>query len=392
MAILRSATEVWTYQDAVEHLLDVFDSDRAGRPLRMARRACHEALRELTAAHRWKYYDCRHVFKTDAPYSTGTIAYDHTGGAQERLVTLTGGVWPTSTAHYLLAIANVPYPVDQRVDDTHVTLGADANPGADVAASTTYQLYRNSYPLPIGYVGGGELWDLADERQLEIVSTDEELQESIFDKTLTVPRAASIRSDQEYLNSLSLVFTTPPSDARTFTLAYRRSPRRLITEKYSTGTVSVAAGSTTCAVTTGAFTAAHAGCIIRFGTAAKEPTNLFGGLTDTENPFSDERTIVSVAADGASCVLDTALAAAVTNVKCTVSDPLDIEHTAMLTAFQRLAEHAYTVLTKRDQKDRMERYQLARQAVLQAKDLDRRVDVVATDEDYTYLVGDVEVR
>ncbi|NLX55069.1 MAG: hypothetical protein GXY58_08145 [Planctomycetaceae bacterium] len=392
MAVLRSATEVWTYQDAVEHLLDVFDSDRAGRPLRMARRACHEALRELVSAHRWKYYDCRHVFQTEAPYSTGTIAYDHTGGAQERLVTLTGGTWPTSTAHYLLVISGVPYPVDQWVDATNVTLRADANPGADVAASTAYQLYRTSYPLPVGFVGGGELWDLADERQVEFVSTDEELQDSIFDKTLHIPRAASIRNDQEYLNSLSLVFTTPPSEARTFTLTYRRSPRRLITEKYSTGTVSMSAGTTTCTVSIGKFTAAHAGCIIRFGTAAAEPTNIFGGLTDTENPFSDERTIVSVASDGASCVLDSAPSAAVTAVKFTVSDPLDIEHTAMLTAYQRLAEHAYTVLTKREQKDRLERYQLARQAVLQAKDLDRRVDLVATEEDCTYLVGDVDVR
>jgi len=392
MAVLRPNNEVWTYQDAVEHLLDVFDSDRAGRPLRMARRACHEAMRELMSSHRWKYYDCVHVFHTEAPYSTGTIAYTHTGGAYERVVTLTGGTWPAAAGYSRLVVAGVPYPVDQRISDSQITLSADVNPGADVAALTTYQMYRTSYPLPNGFVGGGALWDLVDERELDIVTTDDEFRESILETTLNVPRAASIRNDQNYLNSLSLVFTTPPGDSRAFALTYRRSPRRLITEKYSTGTVSVVAGATTCAITTGAFASAHAGCVIRFGTAAAEPTNLFGGLTDTENPFSDERTIVSVASDGASCVLDSALAAAVTGVKFTVSDPLDIEHTAMLTAFQRLAEHTYTVLTKRDQKDRMERYQLARQAVLQAKDLDRRVDVVATEEDYTYLVGDVEVR
>lgn len=387
-----SATEIWTYQDIVEHLLDVFDSERAGRPLRMARRAAHEALRELMSVHRWKYYDSICLFKTEAPYATGSIAYTHTGGAHERLVVLTDGVWPASARYRRLTIAGVSYPVDQRIDDTRITLSANDNPGADVAAGTAYNLYRNSYPLPVGFVGLGQLYDLVDGCEVDVVSADEEFEDSVFESSPDVPRAAAIRNDQEYLNSLSLVFGTPPSDARTFSLTYRRSPRRLITEKYSTGVVSVSALSTTCTITTGAFAQAHVGCIIRFGTAAEEPTNIFGGLTDVENPFSDERTILSVASDGTTCVLDSALSAAVTAVKFTVSDPLDIEHTAMLTAFQRLAEHVFTVLTKREQKDRMDRFQLARQAVLQAKDLDRRVDIVATEEEYTNLVGDVDVR
>lgn len=386
-----SATEIWTYQDIVEHLLDVFDSERAGRPLRMARRACHEALREVMAAHRWKCYDSIRSFKTEAPYETGTITYTHTGGAYEQLVVLSGGTWPASVRYCRLAIAGISYPVDRRIDNTKITLSPNDNPGADILTATAYSLYRNSYPLPVGCVGIGELWDLVDQRKVDIISADEEFQDSICESDPDVPRAASIRNDQEYLNSLSLVFGTPPSDARTFSLTYRRSPRRLVTEKYSTGLVSVLAASTTCTLTTGTFATDHIGCIIRFGTTAEEPTNIFGGLTDIENPFSNERTILSVATDGATCILDSALSAAVTAVKFTVSDPLDIEHTSMLTAFLRLAEHAYTVLTKREQKDRIERYQLARQAVLQAKDLDRRVDVVVTEEEYVDLVGDVDV-
>ncbi len=369
-----SATEIWTYQDMVEHLLDVFDSERAGRPLRIARRAAAEALRELSAIHRWSYYDTQTVLRANAPYSTGTITYDHTGGAYENLVTLAGGVFPgTDTRYYRMIIAGIHYPVSNYIDTTRLQLSPNENPGADLAAGTAYSIYRNSYPLPIGFVEIGELYDITNEVFIPIVTTDQQYRESLFwYDTPGTPWQAAIRNDQEFLNSLSLVFGPPPSSAIVYGCSYHRGPRQLITEKYSTGTVTVNAASLTCTITTGLFVPDHIGSIIRFGSAAAEPDNVFGGITDTDTPFTDQRTITEVASNGATCTLDSACSAQITNVKFVISDPVDIEHGAMLTAYQRMAEAAYTRLTKREQKDRREREDLALQALRLAKEKDQR--------------------
>jgi hypothetical protein len=369
-----SATEIWTYQDIVEHLLDVFDSERAGRPLRIARRASAEALRELSSCYRWSYYDSSRILRTVAAYSTGSITYDNTGGTSENLVTLAGGTFPSSDVrYYRMIIAGIHYPINSYIDSTNVTLSANENPGADLAAGTSYQIYRNSYPLPVGFVEIGELYDITNEVPIPIVQTDKQHRDSIFwFDTPDTPWQASIRNDQEFLNSLSLVFGPPPNAAVVYGYTYHRSPRQLLTEKYATGTVSVSGGSTTCSITTGAFTTAHIGCVIRFGTSALEPDNVFGGITDTDTACTDQRVIVSVASNGTSCVLDAAPAAAISAVKFTVSDPVDIEHTAMLTAYQRMAEAAYTRLSKREQKDRNDRESAALMALRLAIEKDNR--------------------
>jgi hypothetical protein len=369
-----AASEIWTYQDIVEHLLDMFDNGRAGRPLRMARRASIEALRDLSASHRWSCYDSVRVFATEAAYSTGTITYDHTGGTSERLVTLAGGTFPLTAGYGRIIINGVHYSIDRYIDATSITLNAAENPGADISTGVAYTWYRNSYPLPDGFVEMGELWDIADQAMVPVILADQQHRESIYwYDTPDEPWQACVRNDGEMINTLSIVFGPPPSTAKSYSLSYHRSPRQLLTDKYSTGTVSVGAGSTSCAIATGAFTQSHVGCIIRFGTAAVEPDNIFGGLGDTDNPFTSQRTIVAVATAGTSCTLDSILPAAVTTVKFVVSDPIDIDNVSMLSAYQRMAEAAYTRLSKREQKDRAERESLAMMAFQLAKERDNRV-------------------
>lgn len=371
-----ATTEIWTYQDAVEHLLDVFDSTRAGRPLRVAKRAVVHALRELSSLHRWSCYESVRTFKTEASYITGTIAYDHTGGDYERLVTLSDGTFPDNIRYFRLIIDDVHYPVAAALTSTTVQLSAEENPGEDVAAGTSYTAYRNAYPLPVGFMELGELWSVDDQLRIPVVTADESHRESIFwYDTPGTPWQACIRNDGEYLNSLSLVFGPPPDSIATYSISYHRAPRALLTEKYSTGTVAVSAGESTCAITTGAFTQDHVGCIIRFGTAAAEPDNCFGGLSDTTNTYAYERSIIAVATDGSECTLDSSIATAQTDVKFTVSDPIDIETGAMLAALLRMAEAEYTKLTKRDLKDRRERDDLAIQAFRLAKEKDQRAGI-----------------
>jgi len=387
-----ATTEIWTYQDIVEHILDVYNDERAGRPLRMAKRAAKEALRSLQTAHAWVMYNGTRYLATVAPYATGTIAYDHTGGASERLVTLSGGTFPSWAAYGKLLIAGAAYPVESYVDSTHVVLDANVNPGADVAALTVYSLYRDEYPLPVGFKTMGQLWNVTEDEELDVVFPDQASRDAVSDPAEPGdPEYAYVTGDSDYINNMSLVFLPPPDSVLTFRYDFQKSPRQLVTEKYSTGTVSVTAGSTTCTIATGSFTQSHVGCIIRFGSSANEPDNLFGGLGDTTNTYTDERTIVSVASNGATCVLDAAPSAAISSVKFTVSDPIDVETGAMLTAYQRLCESAFAILTKRDSKDRIERLQLAERAVLEAKDSDRRIDQVSPYYECRDRIGDVNV-
>src|SRR5690606_12812154 len=86
-----------------------------------------------------------------APQTSSTIAYDHTGGAYERVVTLAAGSWPDWAAYGTLKIGNALYQVATRESATQLTLREDSNPGDDVTAGTSYTLYQSSYPLPADF-------------------------------------------------------------------------------------------------------------------------------------------------------------------------------------------------------------------------------------------------
>ena len=79
-------------------------------------------------------------------YSTGTFTYDHTGGANERQVTLTGGTWPAyakSPARFFYSGAF--YNVSSRISDSIITLSGSGI-GSDVASASDYyleQIYDN---------------------------------------------------------------------------------------------------------------------------------------------------------------------------------------------------------------------------------------------------------
>lgn len=81
-------------------------------------------------------------------YSTGTVAYDHAGNAAgARVVLLTGGSFASNVNRYFAiqipAVSGNWYTLDAttpRIDSTTLKLRSDDNPGADIAAGTSYIL------------------------------------------------------------------------------------------------------------------------------------------------------------------------------------------------------------------------------------------------------------
>ncbi len=336
-------TQVWTFNDLVEHVLDSHAVERTeGHNLRDAIRAVLEAYRFM-AGYDWSLYRTRYILATVASQSSSTVTYDHTGGAYERVLTLASGTWPTWAAFGKVIIDNVHYDAEDRKSSTELTLTAQSNPGADVAALTTYNLYRESYPLPVNFRRVSKIIDTDNQREVGIVS-DEQQQFSTqtYYQSPGTPWIATIRGDNEYFGSLSLIFAPPPDSVKYYDILYHRAPRDLNIEKYNTGTVAVAAGSTTVTGTLTVFPIDCVGSVIRFSSSATAPTSVVGmagGSNPLSNRYYAQRTITARASD-TSITIDSAVSETVSlsGVAYSISDPLDVEYHAMFGALKARAE------------------------------------------------------
>jgi hypothetical protein len=132
-------------------------------------RAALEAYRDLANAFNWSHLDTHSRIDTspafDGSQVGATIAYDLTGGQYERMVTLTGAVWPdwaaegtyirVGTQDDLIGGAStgfVAYRVRERKSASVLTLTETLSPEADLAAGCEFVLYRDTYLLPEDYV------------------------------------------------------------------------------------------------------------------------------------------------------------------------------------------------------------------------------------------------
>lgn len=145
---------VHTYYDAVQHLCNWAGALASEAEQDKARAAVQTAYRELYQENkRWSYFARVRRIAIVAPYSTGTITFDLTGGSSERLVTLSvAGTWPSWAAGGRIQFSgddNV-YRVASRLGNNTLTLDSEFCPDADVAALTTYHLDRCVYNLPAG--------------------------------------------------------------------------------------------------------------------------------------------------------------------------------------------------------------------------------------------------
>lgn len=384
----------WTFQDAVERLLDNFgEMSRDGRNFRIAKESVLNAYDTFARSHEWRYYIRRHVFKTDAAYSTGTVVYDHTGGSSERIVTLTSGTWPTNAAFGYVRIGTDHWPIARRISASIVQLREDKNPGADIA-STAYEWYRSEYPYPVTTWRHGALIDASDRNPLQFVSPAVGLEMALSWNSGASDRPTwyTVRGDGRYLNTPSFIFIPPPSGVRTYEFSEQATGWPLTTEKLAVGTVTVVAGSTTATISNASLSSNHIGCVMRFSSSADEPTSLRGGL-GKDNPYQYQRVIRSVTSTTV-CVLDSAITDGVTAVPYTISSPIDIDSGPMLRAFWSLCEWEFCQRANRDDKLTMRKERQWSQHLLLAQDADRRIQQIQSgeydgDDEYS-LLGEVD--
>lgn len=383
-AQLTPDSVLWTFQDAVERLLDVFQLAKTGRQYRLSREAVINCYRDLPSRHPWHYYRRRYAFQTDAQYATGTLTYDHTGGTSERLVTLSGGTWPTNAAYGMLKIGDDHWPVASRLSATTLQLDITSNPGADVAAGTTYTWYRDLYPLPVLCNRIGELCDASDNSFIGQVSPEEALiiSRNYASSTAPSPSVFAIVQDPARFHRLCILLAPAPSAQVTYEFMQAASGAPLTVEKYSVGTITTEAASTTVLFNGGSLSSdQHLGAVLRVsGNAAHEPTSLRGTIA-ADNPYKYQRIITAIT-DSTHAVVDSSIAETLTAVKYTLSSPLDVEPGAMLTFFWRMCEREFCELLNLPTSDLNQRIGRETQAWLDAKDADRRTSTIETAHQY----------
>jgi hypothetical protein len=305
-----------------------------------------------------------------ASYSTGTIAFDYTGGASERMVTLTTGTWPSWAAFGRITISGTTYTVATRESDSVITLSPNSTPTADVASGTSYTIFRDTYEFPVDFKRLVRLMDVDNEQEMEIVTSGTSQVDSLsYFSSPGTPERAVIHGVAEYYGSMSLTFTPPPSEIREYDLLYVRQPRQLNIEKYNTGTVTVSAGSTTVTGNTTSFPEDCVGSVIRFSSSATEPTGVAGTSGGTVNRYLAQRTITARGSATSLTIDAAASSGALSAVGYVISDPVDIEHHTMYGAIRALMLAEYCRL-----KGQMAEYRAQREEAMREFRLGKESD------------------
>lgn len=313
-----------TYQDLIDHLLGYGGTDATKASGVQHGRAVQIAYNAMVTRHAWNYYWTLGRITTDAPYGTGTVAFDLTGGTSERQLTLAGGTWPGWAASGYVTIGAATYQVATRVSGTVLTLAEASSPSDDLAAGTTYQLVRDSYPLPADFVAGDEPTIGQAGAPLEFHHVRNWSTYGRWRSTGR-PTCFSYAGDPVNRGRLQLVLSPAPDAAYPIDFVYRRKARPLVFDGAADGLVSVAAAGLTVTGANTAFRAAMVGSVLRLGTTNKVTPTGLGGL----NARAHEAVITAVNS-AFELLIDAGPAEAADKVAFTVSDPADVDDVAMV--------------------------------------------------------------
>lgn len=368
---------VTTWKDILDHLVDFLGSNASREVYKDARRASLAALRDFSAKHRWTYYYARGRLNTVAPYNgdgtgTTTVAYDHTGGIAPRVVTLVNGTWPAwaaspATLQMTPSAGGGPieYEVESRLDDNNITLTAASNPGADTTASTDFFLWLDAYSLPVDWLAFDQMMNATLMISMQYVHPSTWLAQHRHTASPGTPHRYTVMGDPAHYGGNAIRFFPAPDNVYAYDYIYQRRPRPLLIDGYATGTVAATGGGNTVTGTKTAWTSKMVGSVFRFGSdATNVPTGMEGLY-----PFAEERIITDVAS-ATALTLDAALSSSYSGVAYAISDPLDIEEGAMLTAYLRCAE--MQLGRSRTGKDRAEFEGAYRRALAEAREADSR--------------------
>ena len=353
--LYQAATpDLFTYQDALEHLESFTSSGVMDAERREFRSAVLGAYPDLASRYDWLYYHTEHDIRLEATYSTGTITYDNS----TKQVTIydvddvdeTTSTWPTNATEGRIKINDIRYPIESRVSNTVIKLPDDINPGVDILTvtpytindtkvtavankgTTTYAWLKTSYTLPADFKDmdpphtENSYFNQSPVSLNSIMSFERHVRASS-----NPPRWYAIGPDPNRYGQMAMYVQYEPATAEGLRFYYRRFPRRIKYSDSSTGTVSNSGTTVTLAGTGASFSSDMVGSAIRFGTSTTKPSGVRG-----LNPWQEQR-IIAAYTDANTVTVDSAPSTTYSNVKYVVSDPLDLRPT-MIEPFLRGCE------------------------------------------------------
>ena len=327
------AREIPTFHDAYT-TVERFSARRGvGASNEDIRAAIIDAYQELCDRYPWSYQRKRYRVNIEAPQSTGTVTYDSDANTLE----IDGGTWPTTAIDWTVLIDNVTYDIASYTSSTVVTLDTTQKPTSDIAAGTSFEIYRRYYTLPDDFVAMSDPMPGETSSLFGVYLEPDEL----FARMRREPgsgqaTAWTVAPILDTYSRMGLYLQPPHSTAETLDIWYRSQPRPLRyvgTEKRcSAGTIDVVADSAVVAGTSTTFENAMEGSIFRIGDhGTYQPTGLRGA-----RPWVEQRSILTYTS-ATAVTLDAVVATSQSTIKYTVTDPIDIDPAAS-TALLRMAE------------------------------------------------------
>jgi hypothetical protein len=328
---------VHLYIDMLDYITALTDGGARTKDMRMHKEVILGAYRDVSSISEWDYYMKEGRINLSVKYNTGTISYDHADATDERRLHLsgTGASWPTWAGSGRVRINDVVSSVDRRISGAYLTLDENLNPGADIAADTSYELYQTSYALP------SDLWrlyDVAVEKSYWMpyyITPSEWLSRERFHDSEGQTGAWTIMKDPDNDNRFSLFIDPKPNTAEPLGFIYRRKPRTLRwagTETEARTYTATGDADDNEITTSTALPASMLGSIIRLAdSTTTHPTGLAGTY-----PFLEQHKIVKIAST--TVTIDGTLSTAYSGDKMVVSDPIDMNDT-MIEALKAQVEY-----------------------------------------------------
>lgn len=329
-----------TFDDLIQHTISFMSKDASQAAATDAKEAVLDAYASLATYHTWNYYRRIYRLSTNAPYSTGTVVYDHTGGAYERVLTLTSGTWPAWASYGVVQLDDTTYEVQERKSATQLVLDIASNPGADVAS--TYRLFRDSYPLPSDFLAIVSLSFSNSTCSPGFLYPQEfSSVRGRVNNSPGRPQGYAVIGSSDFFGSMSLCFWNAPDQAYAVDLLYTSRGRDMVVDSYREGSVSTASGSDLVTGSGTDFDSEMEGSIIRVGKSTDRK------VTGNERLFryATERTVLEVVS-ATSLRVDSAMPSDREDAGYVISDPVDVEQNAMLRFLKRECEKQARIKTR----------------------------------------------
>lgn len=292
--------------------------------------AAKAAIERIGVYHDWLFFQTWGRTVTVAPYSTGTVVFDFTGGASERLITLTGGTFPDWVSDgATLSINNVPYDVDKLLSATTLTLKVNQTPGMDVAA-TAYNLYKARYDLPEDLAAIDRPILTSSTRIIPKCSLDEFVMRRNFNESPAEPMMFAIATNS--VGRAQLLLWQAPDQVYSLEYQYKRKAAIPRLAEESRGKVALTSGVNTVTGTGTAFTEAMIGCVLRVSANNEVPTGL-----DGTKPYQSEYLIEGVTSATQMTIVGTA-DETVSGRGLTISSRLDVDEGPMYQLVIRMGQ------------------------------------------------------